>query len=38
MKVCEYLLMLLYEYDYFNQVDVKLSIDEIIERSEGGLI
>ena len=29
------LLMLLYEYDYFNQVDVKLSLDEIIERSEG---
>lgn len=28
------LLMLLYEYDYFNQVDEKLSLDEIIERSE----
>lgn len=28
------LLMTLNEYDYFNQVDVKLSLDEIIERSE----
>lgn len=27
-------LMLLCEYDYFNQVDEKLSLDEIIERSE----
>lgn len=28
------LLMLLIEYDYFNQVNVELSLDEIIERSE----
>lgn len=34
MKVYEYLLMILNEYDYFNQVNVELSLDEIIERSE----
>ena len=28
------LLMILNEYDYFNLVNVKLSLDEIIERSE----
>lgn len=28
------ILMLLYEYYYFNQVNVELSLDEIIERSE----